>query len=170
VAERWQPEKADLARLGEHLFYEIQMALALGDVLARGTGPDSGPLRSAHIEAFTIHVRRLIDFFWCESARAGKREAFAADFYDEGDWARMRPERPRALDQALRCTVGWGVAHLTYEPAWVTPQDKQWDVRALTLAFVPVIRRFAETVDPRLLPGVVPEIRWAVEVYERANC
>lgn len=41
-------------------------------------------------------------------------DALAADYFPPGEWARLRPERPQILNDALRRRVGWGVAHLTY--------------------------------------------------------
>jgi hypothetical protein len=63
----------------------------------QGTVLDSSA-RNAEIESFTIQVRQLIDFYWGEQPQTeSKRDAFAADYFDAGEWARLRPERPEIL-------------------------------------------------------------------------
>ena len=96
--------------------------------------------RNAEIESFTIHVRQLIDFFWGEQPQTeSKRDAFAADYFDAGEWPRLRPERPEVLSKAVRKKVGWGIAHLTYDRAWSTPADKHWPVVDPASALAPVV-------------------------------
>jgi hypothetical protein len=157
-AAPWTPTDDDLRMLTEHLFYEVQMTFHLAAVLhsTQGTVLDQ-LVRNAQIEAFTIHVRQLIDFFWMERSRKGKkRDAFAADYFAPGEWVNIRPQRSDVLNEALRHKVGWGVAHLTYGRARSTVQDKQWQPIALACALAPAVICFADNVDHAKLDGDWP--------------
>jgi hypothetical protein len=149
-AKPWSPNADDLRALTEHLYYEVQMTFALGAWLVHSQGTVlNQTARNAEVEAFTIHARQLIDFLWMEQPQDEKRRnAFAADYFARGEWARLRPERPAVLSAALRRKVGWGVAHLTYDRAWSTEQDKQWPPVVLGCALAPAVVRFADNVDP----------------------
>jgi hypothetical protein len=62
---RTTPASQELLALSEHLFYEVQMTFSLATFLAEAQGAVSNQIsRNAEIEAFTIHVRQLIDFLW----------------------------------------------------------------------------------------------------------
>lgn len=151
------PSEADLRQLTETLWYEIQMAFDLGESLALSTGPLGSSIpqvvKNAMLESFTIHVRQLIDFFWTRRSKHAKteRDAFATDFFDPGEWDRIRPARPAVLGPDLADKVGWGVAHLTYGRAIATPEQKQWPTVVICGALVPAIRTFIENVDPTKL-------------------
>lgn len=149
-AKPWSPSADDLRALSEHLYYEVQMTFLLADWLVHTQGAVlNQTARNAEVEAFTIHVRQLIDFLWMEQPQdSKKRDAFAADYFAPGEWDKLRPSRPAVLDSALRRKVGWGVAHLTYDRAWSTPQDKQWQPVALCCALAPAVACFADNVDP----------------------
>jgi hypothetical protein len=146
------PSDDDLRQLTEHLFYEVQMTFFLAAVLvkAQRQPPPAAAnqfLINVHVEAFTMHLRQLIDFLWGErSARSGTN-AFAADYFAPGEWAKLRPERPEILSEAIRRKVGWGVVHLTYERAWSTPLDKQWDFDRLARGLAPAVICFVDNVD-----------------------
>ena len=165
--ESWTPSAEDRRMLTEHLFYEVQMTFDLARRLTMGAGthPDL-TLWNAQIEAFTLHLRQLIDFFWCERERFKSGDAFAADYFDEGEWATLRPARPAILDSALKRKVGWGVAHLTYERAWVTPADKHWDVQNLARALAPAVVRFVDDVDhAQFGPGFVNGMKTCALIF-----
>jgi hypothetical protein len=149
-AKPWNPSADDLRALTEHLLYEVQMTFSLAAWLVHTQGTVlNQTARNAEVEAFTIHVRQLIDFLWMEQPQDEKhRNAFAADYFARGEWDTLRPARPAVLDSALRRKVGWGVAHLTYDRAWSTEQDKQWQPVVLGCALAPAVVCFADSVDP----------------------
>jgi hypothetical protein len=89
-AATFTPSADELRLLTEHLYYEIQMTFDLADVLVFAT-PPVRPLdqlvRNALLEAFTIHVRQLIDFFWSKRSSGRTvtlRDAYAADYFEPG--------------------------------------------------------------------------------------
>lgn len=151
MSERFTPSADELRRLTEHLHYEVQMTFDLA-VLLTGSHVPNLLVRNAMVETFPMHVRQLVDFFWKErsSNRKGERDAFAADYFDPGEWAMLRPERPPELG-AVWVKVGWGIVHLTYGRANVTPEEKLWQPLAICRVLVPVVRCFIDNVDPAKL-------------------
>src|ERR1044071_5847097 len=113
------PSDDDLRLLSEHLHYEVVMTFGLARLLVDTQGAAVNRLvRYAQLEAFTIHVRQLIDVLWGDRKRP--TDAVASDYFAPGEWANLRPERPAILSDSLYDKVGWGVAHLTYGRAHVT--------------------------------------------------
>jgi hypothetical protein len=158
---------ADLPQLTEHLHYELQMTFDLADVLGSAfAGPPASPtdqlVRNALLEAFTIHVRQLINFFWGARSPNWKQTqqgAYAADYFDADEWKSLRPARPQMLSRPLPGKVGWGVAHLTYPRARVTTQQKQWEPPMMCARLMPAARCFIDNVDPAKF-----DPRWFVHI------
>lgn len=88
---------------------------------------------NARIEAFGVHVRALLDFFYgleeFEQKPKFKRkddDVFAEDFLDKPeDWRNARPSVPIDFD-AIRTKVNKQIAHITYEGSQVEPEAKRW--------------------------------------------
>jgi hypothetical protein len=76
------------------------MTFDLAMLLASLQVPRRPPVHNAMVDAFPMHVRQLIDFFWRERSTnpKAKQDAFAADYFSPGEWATLRPERPAKLD------------------------------------------------------------------------
>jgi hypothetical protein len=163
------PSDDDLRLLSEHLQYEVMMTFGSALSLLESQGTLN---RNAVLEAFTIHVRQLIDFLWTDrSERPTSTDAFASDYFAPDEWANLRPERPAILSEELHRKVGWGVAHLTYDRARSTLQDKQWNPIALAQALAPAVICFADNVEPgkleaRYLDDIKP---WAESVLRSAK-
>jgi hypothetical protein len=161
--KRWTPDAADRQGLTEHLFYEVQMTFFLAAQLATPTGSRLDvSLRNAEVEAFTLHLRQLTEFFWGEAPRdRDKRYAYAADYFPEGQWDRLRPELPSVLTPD-----GPGFPRLGYEQAWTRPADKVWDLVTQAFALAPVVMRFADTVDhSQFTQGYVNGMRICAEMF-----
>lgn len=167
-AKPWTPDDDDRRRLTEHLTYEVEMAfyLALMIDARAGTVPDPSQ-RNADIESFTVHLRQLVEFLWRDGPQnMDRKNAFAADYFAPGEWAKLRPERPAILDKLLHERIGWGVVHLTYDRAWVQPKDTWWDVRPLAQAFGPAVLRFVENVDAgKLAPSFLDRMGESARTY-----
>lgn len=172
MSEPFVPSAKELRLLTEHLWYEVQMTFDL--VLVLATSTVHHPLvKNAMVETFPMHVRQLCDFFWNERSPKSKaqRDAFAADYFDPGEWARLRPECPAVLD-AVRTKVGWGIVHLTYGRANVTQEQKEWRPAEICCALLPVVRCFINNVDrTKLDPRAFDEIGPCVERFSSiAGC
>jgi hypothetical protein len=169
-SKRWSPDAVELELLTEQLFYEVQMTFFLAGQLDTPTGSRLDvSLRNAQIEACAAHLRQLVYFFWGERPRsADEPVAFAADYFEEGEWAQLRPALPAILDKALRDRVGF--RKLAYDRTWAPPADQLWDVVSQAFALVAVIVRFAEVVDHgKLAPGYVNGMKICAEVFTGAK-
>jgi hypothetical protein len=159
----WTPDAADLEMLTEHLFYEVQMTFFLAAQLDTPTGSRlDASLRNAQIEALVLHLRQLTEFLWGEPEREREeRHAFAADYFPDGEWVRLRPELPSILVPS-----GPGFARLGYGQAWVRPADKVWDLVTQAFAIAPVVKRFADSVDhSQFTAGYVSGMRICAEIF-----
>lgn len=123
-------------------------------------------LRNAQVEAFTLHLRQLTEFFWGEPARdREQRYAYAADYFPDGEWARLRPELPSVL-----VADGPAFARLSFTDAWQRPADKVWDLVTQAFALAPVVTRFADTVDhSQFTEGYVNGMRICAEIFSRGQ-
>jgi hypothetical protein len=132
----------------EHLLYELQLFVWAGRELGRREV--QGPLRSALIESFVIHLRNLVDFFF--TARGHDDDVVAADFYP--DWnkaisARLKDARERANRELSHLTLG--------RKSGLHP-DKSWDVGGLFQEIHEVAMCFATGASPQKLS---PEVsKW----------
>jgi hypothetical protein len=163
--EPFTPTPDDLRLLSEHLLYEVQMTFYLAAVLGEARIPVLHQMSlNAQIEAFTIHVRQMIDFLWLDRSQSPESsDVYAADYFAPGEWAGLRPERPEILNAALRRKIGWGVAHLTHKRALSTESDKQWDFLGIGRALAPAVICFADNVDRgKLVPQHLDQFKsWA---------
>ena len=161
------PNANDLRLLSEHLYYEVQMTFELA-VITLATYQFIHPLtRNAQVEALPMHVRQLVDFFWKERSSNPRyeRDAFAADYFEPGEWANLQPERPELLGEVWE-KAGWGVAHLTYGRANVTPEQKLWEPVTICRALAPVVLCFVDNVErSKLNPAWFDSIRPCVERF-----
>jgi hypothetical protein len=113
----------DLRKISTDLYYEVWMLESLARAMASGA-LGKGPLANAVLEAFTIHVRGVMDFLYSESPRPD--DVIAQDFLPSNiDWQRVRVAPTAALKLA-RERAGKEVAHLTYARLNVTPEAKPW--------------------------------------------
>jgi hypothetical protein len=161
----WIPDAADLETLTEHLFYEVQMTFFLAGQLDAPTGSRIDvSARNAQIEAFTFHLRQLGEFFWGDPPRNRvDRVAFAADYFPDGNWERLRPELPAIIAKSVAAPDG---ARLTYDRTWIRPADLLWDVVTQAFALAPVVIRFTDAVDhSQFAPGYLHGIRLCAEMY-----
>lgn len=165
--KEWRPSAAQRERLTEHLFHEIQMTFFLAAELSAPTGARLDvSLRNAQIEAFTLHLRSLSRFFWGDPPAPidrYERDAFAADYFAEGEWSRHRPELPSIIAKSVGAP---DISGLTYSNAWVRPAELVWDVVPQAFALAPVVMRFADAVDhEQFTPGYVHGMKLCAEMF-----
>lgn len=165
--KRWTPDATDRQGLTEHLFYEIQMTFFLAGQLDSPTGSRIDvSLRNAQIEALTLHLRQLTEFFWGEPPRdRDVGNAYAADYFGDGEWLRLCPEIPTIL-----VPDGSAFPRLSYDGGWVRPAEKVWDLVTQAFAVAPVVIRFADTVDhSQFTPGYVNGMRICAEMFTKGQ-
>jgi hypothetical protein len=138
----------------DHLLYEIGMVAGLTQRLTRfaklleSNLPLGSPVteellhltgRNADIEAFTVHVRVLLDFLYDDKPRAD--DAVATDFFDDaGRWKTIRPSKTAALAE-IKSRVGGEIAHLTYRRS---APAKEWVYETIWNDLSDVLRLFVD--------------------------
>ncbi len=144
----------------EHLLYEISMVAGLTRRLARfrtlltSRPPDATrdgltdelfhlTGRNADIEAFTVHTRVLLDFLYRD--RRKQNDAMAADFFSDGSWPQVRPEKTASLAKVHR-RVGTEIAHLSYRRA-ASAEPQEWPYGEIWHDLSHVLRVFVDNAD-----------------------
>jgi len=138
----------DLTSAADHLFYEVQMARATALGLLSGLFP-IGPLHDAVLEAFVIHARNLVHFFFPQGAQPS--DVLAEHYFPEAQtWNAHRGTLPESL-APLRGRANKEVAHLTYDRLALTEETKRWEVVQVLKDLDALVAKFCAAVPPSLL-------------------
>ncbi|MGP8337663.1 MAG: hypothetical protein ACT6FC_05445 [Methanosarcinaceae archaeon] len=134
-----------LQKASDHLWYEIWMYQRLVDGMSSGVF-GKGPLNNAVLEAFAIHIRALIHFFFDDSSNYD--DVLAIHFFSTPDnWRKISPPLTDVLEKAKK-RANKEIAHLTYSRQEVTPEKKPWE-------FIPIYKDLEEVVN--VFINAVPE-------------
>ncbi len=79
--------------------------------------------KNAALESWTVHLRNLHAFFFCDRAKDG--DMLAVDYFDAGVWQELRSASDLAPDIDR---VAKEIVHLTYARTKLAPETKGWDV------------------------------------------
>lgn len=122
------------------------MLYSTASILQTAEGRELPPVfRNSLLEAFVVHFRALHEFLWKAREQRHKSDARAADYFEPGVWAKIRPgEEATVLRGPAR--VGREVAHLTYRRK--LPAD-EWMVAQIAASVGRCFRVFLDNVDPR---------------------
>jgi hypothetical protein len=143
-----------------HVFYEIAMFFQFGFLLA---GQFTGQfrvqpseltdlLRNGIIEAFVLHLRNLLDFFYTPPR---KSDIAASMFYDSGKLPSNFPSKSPLLEQAHR-RAHKEMSHLTTDRLWEGDPKKGWNFIQLMMEMRPRVEKFLQTASAaRLHPEFV---------------
>lgn len=127
---------------GEHLAYEMEMFFATAAELLRPLNVNSDLIKNALLEAFTIHARSILFFFYPENPR--KDDALAEHFLtSKKAWNVIRPQLSPELKR-LQKRVGKEIAHLSYTRLEIHPKNKGWDFGQIILEFISVFKLFTK--------------------------
>lgn len=161
----------DYQRASDDLLYEIQMLYMLRDYLAgevldtafKNRADKGLPARNASIEAFALHLRSLIAFFYNIRGRSGGAHDLIANDYvrDRRAYARARPKRGEGsvLGPDIVDRVHKQVAHLTLARNAFPPEQRVWLYEDVCQALAPVIRAFLAYIDPsKVVPDFVQQV------------
>lgn len=131
----------------EHVRYEFQELLKTALVISKEL-PLMGELvliKHSPVEAYAIHLRNIINFFYPKTIRAS--DVCARHFFkNEKDWDNVRPEITDVIERA-RQRADKEVGHLTTARQFGTPESKYWPVATYTMAVVPLLETFATSAD-----------------------
>jgi hypothetical protein len=164
-----------LRSLSEHLLYEAQMLFATANRLrghVKGEAPLAWDQEMATIESFALHTRVLIEFLWREpNGRKRERfpdDAFAAEFFAEGEWAQVRPHEESSLEGVWQ-RAGAEIAHLSHKRVALSPDARTWEFDVIAGSIGRAFRVFLEHVDRDVLcPRFESELRASWPPYLNA--
>lgn len=156
VAEYTDQELVDLSG---HLWYEIQMLFDTSDLVDSGQFAKHDVVRSALIQAFAIHARNLLDFFYGNHTLD---DAHIELYLIEGsDWGAITAGIDRTELERIRRRANKEVAHLTFYRLRVSGEEKPWqsDMKLVKEDFVvPALAEFAKSANYRLLGPLMTDL------------
>lgn len=111
-----------------------------------GKEPLPWDLEMACIEAFALHARVLIEFLWHDPQPNARfpDDAFAADYFQAGEWAKLRALVQDSQLAGVKVRTGREVAHLSY--ARTESEASDWPFDSLAGVFGRAFRLFLENV------------------------
>jgi len=146
----------------EHLLYEVGMFFQLGRLLMTGpflaTPPEAAVvMHNAALEAFAIHLRNLLDFFYTQ--KPFKTDVIAAMFYDAGKLPADFPPKSSVLITA-HSKAHQELSHLTTERHPEGSLEKDWKLHLLMREMKPLLEKFLQTASTaRLDPEFIEHTR-----------
>ena len=132
----------ELRRVSAHLYYEVMMLTATA-ALTTPNAVSNEVATNAFLEAFTIHARSLLQFFF-PTGQVRDTDVLAVHYMaDEATWYAALGAQPTTLG-AVNSRVGTEIAHLSYKRLAVGPEAKGWNVPAIHLALLRLVALFVE--------------------------
>jgi hypothetical protein len=105
---------------------------------------------NALIEAFALHSRVLLEFFYAETNPKFPDDVRAEQYFPSAEaWRSVRPRLSKEDYDGIRNRVGKEIAHLTYARQLVTPEDKPWPILWITDILDEAASAFVSGVDER---------------------
>jgi hypothetical protein len=135
----------ELRRASEHLSYEVTMLNLTAAALITPNGLPNAVTTNVFLEAFTIHARALLQFFF-PTGLLKDTDVLAVDYVADGAaWHTALGAKPTTLE-AVNSRVGTEIAHLSYNRLEVGPEAKGWNVAAIHRALLGLVVVFVEHV------------------------
>ncbi len=127
------------------------MMFLMADRLRRhGSGeyvlPDD--IKTACIESLVIHVRSLEEFIWGNPRGDRPHDAFASDFFPDGEWEATRENVQNSSLENVRARAGREVAHLSYKRLGGTESAREWQFDVIACVIGVALRLFLKGVSP----------------------
>lgn len=158
------PTNAQLTAFTEHLLYDVEMLFGTADLLEALEEEAPWVVRMGLIETFALKARSLIDFLW-KDASTFKTDALAVHYFDDSQWAVLRPEMESTLDHVGK-RAGREIAHLTYHRVSVAEEAKGWAFLHVAGSIGRCLRVFVDHVPiTRVLPAFTKRVYAAMPDY-----
>ena len=162
-------EPDELRALSEDLLYEAQMLFGTADRLRRHVHeiePLPVDLLDSCLESFAIHARLLDQFFWKDPKPGFPDDAFAADYFPAGEWAKTRTNVQRSKLDGISKRTGHEIAHLSYKRIHIAAEAREWEFDVIAGVIGYAFRLFLADVSSDLLTdGFESQLRQTWPTY-----
>ncbi len=137
--------------ISEVLRYEVKMLAELALLAPKLKGT---PLGNACIEAFAIHLRCLLEYFF-KGSRRSATDVVADEFFRARDgWKGERGKKGQYLGE-VETRIGKLVAHMTIDRLDITEEAKKWDLDKLRDEAFDLVQRFMSAAPSDRLPASI---------------
>lgn len=136
-----------LRDFGRHLDYEVRMLRRCANELDQKNQPPW--LRCVCLEAFAIHIRNLLDFYYGDKGKSD--DALAKHYFRTAEeWNAVRGSRPVTV-KLIMDRANKQVAHLTYKRIGQSDSESRWAYRNFLNVVEQMNRAFAKHAPPGTL-------------------
>ena len=149
-------KNARMVETSDILFYEVDMLIETGRVLASVMTGQPRVIKNAVLESFTLHTRVLLDFLYLDKPK-WPDDVMALHFLDEPNkWKTNRPEKSQILE-SVHARVGTEVAHLTYKRLEISSEQRQWHFVAIAEEVATILNKLLKLVQRERLSETIIE-------------
>ena len=107
---------------------------------------------NALVEAFALHSRVLIEFFYAKPNPKFPDDVHAEHYFSPGStWRNARPKLSKEDYEGIKNRVGKEIAHLTFARQLVAPEDKPWPISWISGIIDEAATAFVSLVDMNLI-------------------
>ena len=150
------PQRQLIRAVSEHLWYEVAMLRRCGHAIL-STLPLGWVGHNAMVEAFALHCRNLINFFYDRPDPRYPDDVLAEHFLAKAEtWHQVRPPKSELLTLA-EGRANKQVSHLTYSRVGLTFDQKAWQIPTLLGEIDGLLGLFLQKADPELVVPAPPE-------------
>lgn len=107
---------------------------------------------NALIEAFALHSRVLLEFFYAKPNPKFPDDVRAEQYFESPEaWYSMRPQVSKEEYDGIRKRVGKEIAHLTYTRQLIAPEEKPWPISWISDVLDKATYAFVSGADESLI-------------------
>ena len=142
------PSGADLHAFTHTTHFEVSLYSSNAPYSPPSEPENDAVLGNATLEAFAIHLRSLLDFFYLDAKKAWADDVLAEHYFSDPDeWRTVRPELPQTKIDEIKARVATEVAHLTYERNHIAEIEWNWPILEYKRVVLAALDAFLRRVD-----------------------
>lgn len=143
--QRVKHSDKELFEVSEHLGYEYVMLKNCLDTLRANSLNEF--LNYAVLEAFLLHARNIIFFFYKSEASGQPDDAVAENFFSNPKhWQQVRGKKPSLIEN-VQTRMGKNLAHLTYKRLGLTDKERKWPCDDIYSHLITLLKLFVNKVN-----------------------
>ncbi len=163
ITEKSKRTPEELRQASNHIFwgmrYISQMLAIVSSYSDQRREDDIGGMLFYIHDAFLIHTRKMIDFFYYSSKQIYDDDFIAEDFFTPPEiWRSLRPEQPSVLIRAKK-DIGKLLAHFTYKVIDHPSGSITWKTGDIYKGIFDALQKFLTEVDRSLVDEQLDHLR-----------